>query len=159
MKFREISLYAPPFFMLALILMIVLCFLLFLVELLKKDDPKSLQMPLNTDTLQNLCNKLSLDTENQLCNGTSDVYASDFNETFNKQFLPKDETPAKFEDVEAIIGDYQDYCTPVENEPTSGYGYFRCDYDLNGQSYWMYFFYFYYPDNSLFRITAGAPDD
>jgi len=141
------------------LLAIVLCFAMFIVEILQRDDWKQATTPLSRETLVSLCKDLSLNNPHSLCNGSEDVYAKDFVDVFEHIFLPKNGNPATYQDVEDKIGDYKVECKPVVHLPASGYSYFRCFYDLNGDGYWRYSFYFYYPDETLFSIRSGSPND
>jgi len=141
------------------ILAMALCFALFLVEFLRRDDWKKETTPLPRDTIVALCKNLSLNNQHPLCNGSKGVYAKDFAETFELTFLPENGNPATYQAVEKAIGDYNIECKPVVHLPASGYSYFRCFYDLNGDEYWIYSFYFYHPDETLFSIRAGSPND
>lgn len=141
------------------ILGIVLCLSLFLSEFLRRDDWKKETTPLPKETVTTLCKNLLLNNQNPLCNGFKDVYAIDFADVFEDTFLPETGNPATYQDVENKIGDYKVECQPVVHLPASGYSYFRCFYDLNGDGYWRYAFYFYYPSETLFSIRAGSPND
>jgi hypothetical protein len=158
MRLREIFLPIIPILMIVLILIIASCALWFIISFFfPNNDWRRLTTPLEADTIKTLCKKFSLNSEDQLCNGEKDIYAGDFAKTFNEEFLPKGRTPANFENVNDVIGEYMDYCTPVDDRPASGY--FRCDYDLTSNGTYIFFFYYYYPDNTLFEISSGAPDD
>ncbi|MBV6395156.1 MAG: hypothetical protein HFACDABA_00727 [Anaerolineales bacterium] len=147
------------FLIFSFLLAMVLCFALLVVELLKRDDWKQATTPLSRESLVSLCKNLSLNDLHALCNDSEAVYAKDFVDVFEHIFLPKNGNPATYQNVEDKIGDYKVECKPVVHLPASGYSYFRCFYDLNGDGYWRYAFYFYYPDETLFSIRAGSPND
>jgi len=141
------------------ILAIVFCFALFLVSFLRRDDWKKETTPLPRKTVTVLCKNLSLNNQHPLCNDSKDVYAIDFAETLENTFLPENGNPATYQEVENVIGNFKIECQQVVHLPASGYSYYRCFYDLNGDGYWRYAFYFYYPDEKLFSIRAGSPND
>jgi hypothetical protein len=141
------------------LLAMVLCLALFLIEILRRDDWKKETTPLPKETVAALCEDLSLNNQHPLCDGSKNVYAIDFAKTFEKAFLPENGNPATYQDVDKVLGSYKVECKPVVHQPASGFSYFRCFYDLNGDGYWRYAFYFYYPDETLFNLEAGTPND
>ena len=119
--------------------------------------------PLPRETIDKLCKSLSLDDNDSVCNPSKKIYAYDFSQVLREYFpledpmeTPKNSATITFQQVENIIGDYQIECQDVVDLPANGYSYFRCFYDLRGDSYWVETFYFYSPEETLFSIRSGS---
>ncbi len=125
--------------------------------------------PLPQKTVSALCKEFSLDSEHHLCNGSKSIYAYDFSDVLYEYFslknssdfprddVSKDKATITFQEVEKVIGDYKRECQEVVHQ--KDFSYFRCFYDLRGDDYWRNIFYFYYPEETLFRIRSGSSDD
>jgi len=154
------------FFTLVLILILGYCFFSLGNSYLHKDDWKKATSPLPKETISTLCKNFKLDNEHPLCDGAKDVYASDFNDVLRKYFplkdvhrTPKNEATITYQEVDAVLGEFKWECQDVEHFPESGYSSYRCFYDLRGDRYYRYVFYFYYPEETLYSIRSGSSED
>jgi hypothetical protein len=147
-------------------LVIAYCAIPVASSFLHRDDWKKNTTPLPKETISILCRNLALDNSNPLCNGTKSVLASDFSEAIREYFplkdshrTPKNEATITNQEVDAVLGQFKLGCQDVEHFPASGYSSFRCFYDLRGDNYWRYVFYFYYPEETLYSIRSGSSGD
>lgn len=133
---------------------------------MQTDDWKKDTTPLPGETIAALCEKFSLSNEDPLCDGSKEVYAADFSKVLREKFplndpyrTPKSEATITYQEVDAILEQFKWECQDVVNFPASGYSSFRCFYDLRGDRYWSYVFYFYYPEETLYSIRSGNSKD
>jgi len=140
-------------------------FFFFVNSCVPKDDWKKKTSPLPKETVTSLCTKLLLTSTHSLCDGSNDVYASDFSRVIRDRFpledpmeTPKSKATISYDEVQEVLGEYNQGCQDVVHLSVSNYSYFRCSYDLRGDDYWIDAFYFYSPENTLFSIRSSSSD-
>jgi hypothetical protein len=87
--------------------------------------------PLNSKVVQDLCQKFNLGDQDPRCKPGATVYAPDFFQTIRHDFIHSNGERVNYRYVQEKIGKYQYECGPIIKEST-GFEYFRCGYDLQG---------------------------
>lgn len=87
--------------------------------------------PLSNEVLQDICQKFNLSNEDPRCKPGAKVYAPEFFQTIQRDFIHSDGEVVNYDYVQEKIGKYQYDCGPMIKERT-GAEYFSCDYDLQG---------------------------
>ncbi|MFZ5911481.1 MAG: hypothetical protein ACOYYU_15825 [Chloroflexota bacterium] len=117
--------------------------------------------PLPHERIDILCKNFGLDKSHELCNGKRDVYGPDFYDLIQDTFKPEltyraaDDAPATYEQVEKMIGIFKTECEPIAWLAYEQTYYYRCDYDLRGDGEYVISIGYDYPENTVYKITAG----
>jgi hypothetical protein len=133
-------------------------------EFTHKDDRKPRTTPLNPQTITTLCKNFELDESDRLCNNTRDIYGPDFYTVLSKTLKPYEYSKYEisesltYDDVEEKIGQFKYECWDVVHQK-DGFSYFRCSYDLRGDSVYIVAILFSYPDNKVYRIMTPMGED
>ena len=106
-------------------------------EVAYRDNYKLHTSPLSQIVVDDLCTKLNLKEKSEHCKSGAVVYAPDLFEEIKVYFknLPKQDKT--YETVQDKLGSYLVSCESPDFE-----GYFRCEYDLRGDSVYPVFFLF-----------------
>jgi hypothetical protein len=117
---------------------------------------RSKTSPLDQDTVNDLCLKFELASNDRRCQPGQEVYAPDFFRVIRDTFQPKSGEWATYSEVQQKLEAYQfKFDPPV----TTGQGmtYFRAHYDLRGDQVYPIGMFFY-SDGRLFRLIADVGD-
>jgi hypothetical protein len=102
--------------------------------------------PLPEQVVKDLCNKLALPAEDQLCT-SDDILARDFYPIIRKAFPPGE---TRYQDIQNVLEEYQSESEQL-GRLADGQKYYRVSYDLRGDGTSAIIYYFY--ENGLsFRV-------
>lgn len=120
--------YRKLVFLFIVMLMLVACAAPISIARIRKGDLAQYTTPLDSETIQNICEEFELDEE-IICQPDHIVYAPDFFPVILDYFREGEFT---HEDVIAKLGRYEYNCEKPIYVPSLDKRYYSCAYDLNG---------------------------
>lgn len=133
---RSIKLALWIFVVLGLVAFFLLVALPFIEEIIKYDkenrDYTLHTTPLNSEVIQDVCEKFEISNDDPRCQPEAKVYAPEFFADIKAYIraLPKEK--ANVEEVQTLLGKYEVDRDPIITMRKDGTGYYRIFYDLRG---------------------------
>lgn len=110
--------------------------------------------PISSVIANDMCIKLEIAPDDWRCQLGAKVYAPDFFKEINKKFIPSKQNQPMYDDVEAILGNYEYYREPM-TKVSNGLVYFVIYYDLN-EDHMYPIKVFIKKDGTVFRVIANV---